>query len=228
MIFHKYKLIFVHIPKSAGSSINRFYADGLKFDWKVPNYEFLYGWCPKRNIHLQHATSNQLLELGLIDERTWNEYFKFTIVRNPWDRSYSDYHWIKKDTGIRGKFEEYIFKKGPFKSVLNDKSNMMYRGDHLVPQTDFFSNQGQLKLNYVGRFEDIDGVISRVNSNCGKNELLRIHEKKNKKRFSHYSSFYTDKKKGMVESVYQNDIDELNYSFDDKKRGLMRLKNLIK
>ena len=43
MISHKYKCIFIHIPKTEGSSINEYLADGVVLDWKKPNYEIQIG-----------------------------------------------------------------------------------------------------------------------------------------------------------------------------------------
>ena len=66
MISHTHKIIFIHIPKCAGSSVEVYFKNKT-FDWTKPSYKNLTGWCPKRKIHLQHATSKQLLELDLID-----------------------------------------------------------------------------------------------------------------------------------------------------------------
>ena len=66
MISHDHKCIFIHIPKTAGSSINKFYFNAKQLDWTTPNYDILYGWCPDRKLHLQHATPIQLLQTGLI------------------------------------------------------------------------------------------------------------------------------------------------------------------
>ena len=107
MISHQHKIIFIHIPKCAGSSIKDYYFNSPQLDWKTPNYDLLYGWCPKRKIHLQHATSKQLLETELISEQVFKTYFKFTFVRNPYDRSYSDYLWVQKDRKIKGSFKDY-------------------------------------------------------------------------------------------------------------------------
>ena len=79
MISHKHKFIFIHIPKCAGSSIRDFYFDTPNLDWKIPNYDLLYGWCPKRKIHLQHATAKQILETDLVSRAVWDNYYKFTF-----------------------------------------------------------------------------------------------------------------------------------------------------
>src|SRR5690606_39458213 len=131
MISHKHKCIFIHIPKCAGSSIRDFYFDTPNLDWRTPNYELLYGWCPKRRIHLQHATAKQLLETELITENDWNDYFKFTFVRNPWDRAYSSYLWVMKDRKIKGTFDSFINKEGVFKEVLTNQKIKYNRACHL-------------------------------------------------------------------------------------------------
>ena len=40
------------------------------------NYDFLYGWCPDRRVHMQHVTAKQMLELELVTYQDWNNYYK--------------------------------------------------------------------------------------------------------------------------------------------------------
>lgn len=227
MIFHKYKCIFIHIPKCAGSSISKFLADGKTFAWKSPNYEFLFGWCPKRNIHLQHATVKQLLETELITEEIWKSYNKFTVVRNPWDRCYSDYLWMQKDTNIKGSFKDFIYKQGPFQAILNFRENMHYRGDHLLKQTDFFDLSGLNSIDFIARFENLSEDFNHIISQLNINKEFNVKENISKNRHSHYSYFYTKTKRKIVEELYGEDISILNYKFDDKKKGIYRIKNLF-
>lgn len=219
MISHEHKLIFIHIPKCAGSSIKNHIFGDIRMDWKTPNYELLYGWCPKRKIHLQHATAKQLLEMDLIKEEIWNEYFKFTIVRNPWDRAYSDYLWIMQDRNIKGSFRQYITKTGDFEPYLTNSETMDFRGDHLIPQTDFFSQKGKLKMDFVGSFENLAKDMTIVNQKSHLANPFDSHEKNNKNRLSHYSLFYTKSRKELVDHYYSEDIEQLNYSFEDLRKG---------
>lgn len=227
MISHKHKCIFIHIPKSAGSSVFRFFNPDLKVDWRTPNYDVLYGWCPKRKIHLQHATTDQLLDTELISEEIWDTYYKFTIVRNPWDRAYSDYLWIKSDRKVKGSFNDFIQKKGQFKDILTDNNNMFYRGDHLINQTDFFYINGKLKVDNILRFENFTDDINFLIKKLNIEEEFNIHEKKSKKRYKHYSFFYNNSKRKIIEEKYQKDIEILDYTFEDKKNRLLKLKNYI-
>lgn len=227
MINHKNKFIFIHIPKCAGTSIKDHFFDNIKLDWREPNYELLYGWCPKRKIHLQHATSKQLLELDLVKPEVWDTYFKFTFVRNPYDRSYSDYLWMKRDRGIKGSFKDYILKKGVFYDTLNNNLVKEYRGDHLLPQIDFFDIDGKHQMDFIGRFENLNKDIETLNTHLNIQKTFNVHSKKTKNRKQHYSHFYTKTRKELVETRYAKDIELLNYSYQEKKEGFSRIKNLI-
>lgn len=227
MISHKHKCIFIHIPKCAGSSIRDFYFNKPQLDWKKPNYNLLYGWCPKRKIHLQHATPSELIETGLIDEKIWEDYFKFTFVRNPWDRAYSDYLWIKKDSKVNGSFKQYLLKKGEFENLFTNREVRDYRGDHVQNQTNYFGDQ-KYPLDFVGRFENLKEDIKIVNSKLNINDSFSIHEKNNQNlRLSHYSKFYTNSNIKLVGRLYRKDILLLNYEFEDLRKGFDCLKRLF-
>ena len=86
----KYKLIFFHLPKCAGKSvinameIKRLDKTNIKTDLKQTT---LLGF--------EQAYWNQK-----IYPEKWNTYKKFTIVRNPWDRMVSLYHYRKKENDL--------------------------------------------------------------------------------------------------------------------------------
>lgn len=226
MISHKYKCIFIHIPKCAGSSIRDFYFDYPNLDWKVANYDLLYGWCPVRKIHLQHATPEQLVETSLIDKDIWHSYFKFSFIRNPWDRAYSDYLWIQKDRNIKGSFKDYIFAQGSFKKIFRDNSNKEFRGDHLTNQVEYVSNQ-HYPLDFIGTFESFQKDIQEINNILGIKKTFNIHTNNSKKRYYHYSNFYTNTKKRYVETVFKEDIERLDYSFEDLRKGRFLVKKFL-
>ena len=84
-------LVFVHIPKVAGTSIEN--ALGLD-DPTETNYHKYTGWDPIYSIWMQHATLSQIHEYW---RSIVKDYFKFTFVRNPYDRAVSDWLWFKNE-----------------------------------------------------------------------------------------------------------------------------------
>lgn len=226
MIDHKRKIIFIHIPKCAGSSVEYFF-DVKPFDWQMPNYTNLTGWCDKRKIHLHHATPKQLLETELISESIWNEYTKFSIVRNPWSRAYSDYIWLNRFNIVNCNFEDFLLRKGNLSKILTDKSHKSYRGDHLYPQVDFLKIDDKYALDYLIRFENLRIEFSEFLNFVGIQQKVLPHDKKSKKHFNHYSHFYKDSEIGLIETLYNEDIKFLAYEFEDRRDQISPLKKKI-
>jgi len=89
-ISDKYKLIFFHLPKCAGRSVVNVLE--IKTSDKTNIKTGL-----KQTILLGFEVAGWNQE---IYPEKWNEYIKFTIVRNPWDRMVSLYHFRKKENDL--------------------------------------------------------------------------------------------------------------------------------
>ena len=109
MINHSNKCIHIHISKCAGSTIEN--AFGLTQQRvNKPDFNSLFGWSEKHKLFLHHATPQELFDNNLIDEETWNKYFKFIIVRNPWESAYSDYFWFLRQQKVYDSFKNFLLK----------------------------------------------------------------------------------------------------------------------
>ena len=105
MISHKHKFIFVHIPKNAGSSINHELKNMCEIgDKMIKDITESNNWFRPDDIYPRdipkaygkHANDNDMRIL-LKDE--YADYYKFCVVRNPWDRLVSIY-WYELGTKI--------------------------------------------------------------------------------------------------------------------------------
>lgn len=224
MISHKHKIIFIHIPKCAGSSIET--AFGIDVENNQGNREFLFGWDQELKIHLQHATPQQLLDFELVNHHQWYSYFKFIIIRNTWDKVISDYFWFKRTKNFEGSFEDYLFKKNSFKRFLNNEDNT-FRGDHHNPQIDYMFIDGKI-INYdaILTFDkvNLDNNLKELSSNLGFNQdflnkKVQVGSNLNK----HYSKFYNDKRKKLVYKKFKKDIEYFDFSYVDKKNLIDKL-----
>lgn len=94
------RFIFVHIPKTGGTAMS------LALEARAMRDDILIGDTPKaraRRRRLQgvnsagrlwkHSTLSDIQ--GLISSEEIARYFVFTLVRNPWDRVVSYYHWLQ-------------------------------------------------------------------------------------------------------------------------------------
>ncbi|MCX7558908.1 sulfotransferase family 2 domain-containing protein [Sulfitobacter sp. F26204] len=95
--------IFVHIPKTGGTSL------ALALEERAMKDDIMLGDTPKavkrRRRVKDIKTSGRLWKHaglsdidGLVDAHEIAEMFTFTLVRNPWDRLVSYYHWLKEQT----------------------------------------------------------------------------------------------------------------------------------
>ena len=78
MLLHENKLIFIHIPKCAGTSVEVFFAG---HDWAEIDAE------------TKHITSQAAQQM--YGSAAWANYFKFSTVRNPWSRFVSFYNLLR-------------------------------------------------------------------------------------------------------------------------------------
>lgn len=229
MISHEHKCIFIHISKCAGSSVETAFGIDIT-DNTAKNNANLFGWNEEYKFFLQHATPQQLLDYNFIDRNIWNSYYKFIIVRNPWDRAFSDYTWISKEQKIRDSFFNFIYKKGDFSKVLNQKNGNFFRGDHLNSQISYFFLDGQeIIFDQVIRFENLEKELPALAKVVGLNPSV-FSRKVNvlRKKIDHYSKFYNDKRKKLIKKKYSLDTDFLNYHFDDRRTNSDYLNLLLR
>jgi hypothetical protein len=213
MISHQHKCIFIHISKCAGSSVEN--AFGV-FRNEPGSLEALRGWDDKHKLYRQHATPQQLLDLGLITKKQWDTYYKFVIYRNSWSKLLSDYSWVSRTHKIEDSFENFLFKKGKFSEILNDNSTGSYCGDHLYYQKDYFYLDGkEIVYDTSIDFDAIENGFNQVINDLGlhpsffnKKDNITNYEK------AHYSHLYSLKSKHLVEKLYTVDIEYFKFKFE--------------
>lgn len=218
MISHKHKCIFIHISKCAGSSIETAFGIDIS-DNSEKNNPNLYGWNKQHQLFLNHATPQQLFDYGFLNDFVWQSYYKFIIIRNPWDRAFSDYNWLSKEQNIKDSFFNFIHKKGKFSRVLTEKNSEFYRGDHLNKQIDyFFLNGQQIEYDKVIPFENLSKELPSLASDLNLpptffDQRVNVSGKK----ITHYSKFYNRRRRKLISKRFTSDINFLTYQFEDKR-----------
>ena len=196
--------LFVHIPKTAGSSIFQ----ALKQYNDAPdtneNRHFdLLAIC-ERYAHLgfhsgckDHGRIQRLNHpLGPL-----GHFFKFAFVRNPWDRVVSMYGYLLQNRELTEdiSFHEFVMKRHrhPFG---------LYR-----EQVNFLEDQkGELAVDFIGRFENLQKDWETVENRIGMKRRLG-HFKQTSHKI--YKSYYNQELIDQVAKIYPRDIAELGYDF---------------
>lgn len=226
MICKEYKCIFVHIPKVAGQSIERFFLARLGLSWEQrAHLHMMKNRDPARGTEkLSHLAASEYVRCGHISQQEFDEYFKFSFVRNPWARIVSEYRY--RNYFKYKSFKDFVMNKMPEPSFKDD-----YR--HVMPQYDMLYDEGgDCLVDFVGRFESLQADFDTVCEKLGFEEstlpfinssdklsrklrrkiksLLYRNGEENKK---HYTEFYDDEVKEVVAKYYQKDIEVFGYSF---------------
>ncbi|MDO6566328.1 sulfotransferase family 2 domain-containing protein [Alteromonas sp. 1_MG-2023] len=191
--FDQKKSIFVHIPKCAGVSVNR----------------SLFG-----NLAGGHTSIDQYI--NVYEPTKFLNYFKFTFVRNPWDRVVSAYTFLQK--GGMNKWDEKFYEE-ELKKYKNFKDFVMnwlneeniQKHHHFKPQIDFIVDKYQrVSVDYIAYLEnmeeDYNYIAKKLNIETPLEQLNQVSR-------SDYRSFYDDESKNVVQEIYKDDIFLLNYEF---------------
>jgi len=219
MISHQYKFIFVHIPKTGGMSISR-----LIGRFALP-LRLLAGDDYWTDVHGKYF--HYIEKYGW---DTWDKYYKFAFVRNPWSRLISSFFYLSGDgNNIFDKklSDKYIKKyENDFSRFVKEfvPSNMIKFLFHMHPQHEFICDQeGRIMIDFVGSYENIQEDFNKI---CDKFEtphvILPHINKTQYTKTQHYSTYYNDETREIVADVYSRDIQLFGYTFEhyETKKGV--------
>ena len=191
-ISHKYKLIFIHIPKCAGISI-----------WKcldlTEDEDNLISFTQPV---LQHLLPKQL-KGKYINTKTWDSYKKFTIIRNPYDRVVSDYFWMKEHAPhlAQNDFDDYLSLREDV--VKNNKYDLDMYFDHFYPMHYYFED---IKYDHVIRFENIEVEFEKIRNLYNIENILTKNNQSSSKGY-----LLSEEQEERIYSLYKNDFIKFGY-----------------
>ena len=95
MISIKHNIIFIHIPKCAGQSIENIFLKDLGLTWQERHPLLLRPRTGKEKgpERLAHLYAEEYFKFGFISKEAYDKFFKFTIIRNPIDRFLSEINY---------------------------------------------------------------------------------------------------------------------------------------
>lgn len=229
MISAEYRCIFVHIPKTGGTSIEDIFWPDRRELSEDPEWAARHLWMSFvdefRNKYqtggLQHLTADQIAtEVGT---DTFNECFKFAIVRNPWDKAISQFTYTKNS---RPDLRQYLGMSSS--ASFHEYLDLVQHKEHVqwTQQSSFLCDaKGDLAVDFVGRFEEFDAAVREICRRLRPKKLKAwVKAKKiqygvqavpfsNKSSRGHYTTYYDSDTRDLVANIYARDIDLFDYEF---------------
>lgn len=215
MIHDKYKAIFIHVPHTGGSTITKMLGKELK-------YKKIYKHAKPENYKKQFPEQ-------------WKNYYKFSIVRNPWDmlvsgwshypiRLYMQVKKLKNKNRIdKEDFNNFCILRR--EQINSDKFYTTIKKDFIdwvklwikvvdiktIKNSQFTSWFKNGVLNYIIRFEDYTDGLNVVCNNIGF-DLKEIPVVNSSIRRS-YKDYYDEEIKQIIANIYKDDIEKFKYEF---------------
>lgn len=188
--FTKNKCIFIHIPKTAGTSIG----EALFGTGRTGHFEWIY--------------------YKEIDSESFSNFFKFAFVRNPLDRvvsayfylcgggkNASDAKWARRNLGRFKSFDHFVQEGLPHRSVQ--------QWGHFKRQSDFICDGNTIVVDAVGHVETIDSDFSKICTKIGINAELKVKNRSIRKTYENYFK-NSDTLEAAIE-IYRKDIEIFGY-----------------
>lgn len=208
------KALYIPIPKVACSSIKRAIANFLSIE------------IPGNGMNI-HRANFPIIEKDNLEQ--YDSFWKFSFVRNPWDRLVSCYsEKIKPDKFFVGKTDSFVngVHKGllkyeifeanmPFSeflkavaSIPDQKSDQHFRSQY----TFLTNNSGNIIGDFVGKFENLEMDFGYITDTLNApSELVLLQS--NKTHHKHYRKYYTDELLSLFQERYSQDISIFGYNF---------------
>lgn len=204
MICHKHKCIYIHIPKTAGTSVDTFFTGKMQ----------------------KHSCAKDYHDF--LDTDIFNNYFKFTIVRNPWDLIVSLYGMTTRRKKMKHQitmrqygdeihtFEEFIHQR-IFARTKAGTDGIPTRYSHSFSSMDQLNwiedLDNKICMDYLIKFENLQQGFNVV---CDKLNIPRQplpHINKTKRK--HYTEYYNDSTRDTIAKEFSRDIEYFGYKFGE-------------
>lgn len=209
------RFIFIHIPKTGGTALT------LALEARAMKDDILIGDTPKaraRKGRLQGVKSagrlwkhSSLADIaGLATEAEIADFFTLTLVRNPWDRAVSYYHWLRGQSFAHPAVG--LAKTHDFSGFLNHPQTETSL--RLWPYTAYMrAPNGQERASLYARLEHLDADLAPFEAHLGF-RLTPLPRANESERARDWRGFYSDADAALLADISAGDIARFGYRFD--------------
>lgn len=209
------RFVFVHIPKTGGTALT------LALEGRAMKDDILIGDTPKARARRgrvkalkaagrlwKHSTLADID--GVVSPSDLAGMFCFTLVRNPWDRAVSYYHWLRAQNFAHPAVG--LAKTLSFSGFLQHPQTRT--GFRLWPAAAYVRDRtGIERCQLYARLEHLAADLAPLEAHLGfrLGSVARINESD---RVRDWRGFYSDADATLIAQDCAEDIARFGYSFD--------------
>lgn len=196
MYYHRRGVLFVHVRKNAGTTMELMLARQFG---------------PSQNVASYHATAKEIWQR--MGYARFARCYSFGFARNPWDKVVSHYGYFRRRAtrpetlrherdAIYGQlsFQEFIMAAEDDPRVM--MSTMAHLGDGVAPI-----------VSEVFQVEEFDAALAILKQRIG---LAVRNRRANAIAHEHYSHYHTPWTRQVIERAYAADITAFGYRYEEK------------
>lgn len=209
------RFIFVHIPKTGGTALT------LALEARAQKDDIFIGDTPKaraRKARLRGVTAqgrlwkhSTLADIaGLLTDAEIADFFTVTLVRNPWDRAVSYYHWLRAQSFAHPAVG--LAQAQSFSGFLNHPQTMT--AFRLWPYAAYMRDRfGHERANLFVRLEHLDADLAPFEAHLGFH-IGPLSRENTSVRKPDWRGYYSDTDATLIANINAQDIARFGYSFD--------------
>ena len=200
IISHQHRLIFIKNVKTAGTSIEVYLSEHCgPGDIVTPVLPPEPGHRPRNHDGFyNHMPAHEIR--ASLPRAAWDDYFRFTVERNPWDKTLSHFHMARERLGRDMSFDAYL------DAGLAPVTRALY----IDPRS------GEMLVHRVLRFERLDQELGDVFAQQGVpwSGRLDVHAKASTRTDRRpYREVYTPAQRARVAALFAWEIEQFGYEY---------------
>lgn len=207
IVSHAHRFVFFAVPRTGTHAIRHALAPHLQAgDWTQQNLH------AATRLPIPALAAREHGHLGVAEVRAhvpaelWRSYFKFAVVRNPFDRFVSACFFLHR--------RRPEFTRAPTEHMKRALAFTPFRRRVLIrPQCELLTDaDGSLGVDYVGRFETLAPSMREICAHLGL-PAPRL-ERVNSAERGNYAAYYDAELEGLVADFYHEDLAAFDYRFE--------------
>ena len=174
----------------------------------------LSSWTGHRTVTKFPRHAKIIAAKEMLPPDVFENLYKFTVVRNPWDMQVSSFYHLHKEHPrvVKGldDFKAFVRYKMDQERPICPPLDIS-----ATPQMDYLCDlRGKSLVDDLVRFETLNKDFDRVCRKIGLNRPRKLPHKRKGAREKDYRTYYDDATAALVAERYAADIEAFGYRFD--------------